>query len=209
MRFTKLVLTAALAFGGAQTASAAIVTFEELAPNTSYNSPLTSGGLTFRNSGDPAGPVGTDGFYAVAPGANGTITLAPNFFGSTTTVNAASPFTLTSFDFSDAFDLADDPVRVLFTFNLFGGGTTTRTYIADLVEGMQTQLVGISNITSFSFVTSGSQFGENTIQTDNWNYTLSAAGAVPEPATWAMMILGFGLIGGAMRRRETARIRFV
>lgn len=28
------------------------------------------------------------------------------------------------------------------------------------------------------------------------------AGAVPEPATWAMMILGFGLIGGAMRRRR-------
>ena len=25
--------------------------------------------------------------------------------------------------------------------------------------------------------------------------------AVPEPATWAMMILGFGVIGGAMRRR--------
>jgi hypothetical protein len=28
-------------------------------------------------------------------------------------------------------------------------------------------------------------------------------GAVPEPATWAMMILGFGLIGTAMRRRRT------
>jgi hypothetical protein len=26
------------------------------------------------------------------------------------------------------------------------------------------------------------------------------AGAVPEPATWGMMILGFGLVGGAMRR---------
>jgi PEP-CTERM motif len=26
--------------------------------------------------------------------------------------------------------------------------------------------------------------------------------AVPEPATWAMMMLGFGLIGGAMRRRS-------
>jgi hypothetical protein len=25
--------------------------------------------------------------------------------------------------------------------------------------------------------------------------------AVPEPATWAMMIVGFGLLGGAMRRR--------
>jgi hypothetical protein len=25
---------------------------------------------------------------------------------------------------------------------------------------------------------------------------------VPEPASWAMMIGGFGLIGGAMRRRR-------
>lgn len=28
------------------------------------------------------------------------------------------------------------------------------------------------------------------------------SGAVPEPATWAMMIAGFGLVGGAMRRRS-------
>lgn len=28
--------------------------------------------------------------------------------------------------------------------------------------------------------------------------------AVPEPATWAMMIVGFGLVGGALRRRKTA-----
>jgi hypothetical protein len=27
-------------------------------------------------------------------------------------------------------------------------------------------------------------------------------GAVPEPATWAMMMLGLGMIGGAMRRRR-------
>lgn len=39
--------------------------------------------------------------------------------------------------------------------------------------------------------------------------TLSAA-AVPEPATWLMMILGFAAIGGTMRRRQrvTAQIRF-
>ena len=29
------------------------------------------------------------------------------------------------------------------------------------------------------------------------------AGAVPEPASWAMMIAGFGVLGGAMRRRRT------
>lgn len=27
-------------------------------------------------------------------------------------------------------------------------------------------------------------------------------GAVPEPATWAMMPIGFGLIGDAIRRRQ-------
>lgn len=33
-------------------------------------------------------------------------------------------------------------------------------------------------------------------------------GAVPEPATWAMMVMGFGLVGGAMRRRRTVAVRF-
>jgi len=31
---------------------------------------------------------------------------------------------------------------------------------------------------------------------------LGTAGAVPEPATWAMLILGFGLVGCAVRRRR-------
>lgn len=32
-----------------------------------------------------------------------------------------------------------------------------------------------------------------------------AVTAVPEPGTWAMMMVGFGLIGGALRRRRTER----
>ena len=32
----------------------------------------------------------------------------------------------------------------------------------------------------------------------------SSSAAVPEPATWAMMIAGFGLVGGLMRRRTLA-----
>jgi hypothetical protein len=31
--------------------------------------------------------------------------------------------------------------------------------------------------------------------------------AVPEPATWAMMLLGFGLVGYASRRKRTAQLR--
>jgi hypothetical protein len=33
---------------------------------------------------------------------------------------------------------------------------------------------------------------------------LTAEAAIPEPATWAMMILGFGVVGGALRRRRQA-----
>ncbi|MBU1375410.1 MAG: PEPxxWA-CTERM sorting domain-containing protein [Alphaproteobacteria bacterium] len=32
----------------------------------------------------------------------------------------------------------------------------------------------------------------------------AGVGAVPEPATWAMMILGFGLVGASVRRRVHA-----
>ncbi len=32
--------------------------------------------------------------------------------------------------------------------------------------------------------------------------------AVPEPATWAMMIAGFGLVGGAMRRRAKVQVTY-
>lgn len=34
------------------------------------------------------------------------------------------------------------------------------------------------------------------------------AGAVPEPAAWAMMLAGFGLVGAAMRRREKVAVTF-
>lgn len=42
----------------------------------------------------------------------------------------------------------------------------------------------------------------------SWGYaatlTYDLNGAVPEPATWGMMILGFGIMGAAMRRRRNS-----
>ena len=41
------------------------------------------------------------------------------------------------------------------------------------------------------------------------NFSLGSptAGAVPEPATWAMMLLGFGMVGFAMRKRSNVRTK--
>jgi len=38
------------------------------------------------------------------------------------------------------------------------------------------------------------------------NVSMVASGAVPEPATWGMMILGFGFVGFSMRRRGSATL---
>jgi hypothetical protein len=38
----------------------------------------------------------------------------------------------------------------------------------------------------------------------NVTATSSAIGPVPEPATWAMMLVGFGMVGGAARYRRRA-----
>ena len=41
--------------------------------------------------------------------------------------------------------------------------------------------------------------GQNSLEVDN----LGVVAAVPEPATWAMMLVGFGAMGVSMRRRRT------
>lgn len=73
--------------------------------------------------------------------------------------------------------------------------------------------VGARNWTA-SFNTSDGSFAHPGIPTD-FDTTNSAgavwarftlASAVPEPATWAMMILGFGAIGGVLRSRRNQKI---
>ncbi len=55
-------------------------------------------------------------------------------------------------------------------------------------------------------------FGEVPWNGPSFNETLvvRALGAVPEPATWGLMILGFGAVGAAMRRKSAVRtsVRF-
>jgi len=65
-----------------------------------------------------------------------------------------------------------------------------------------TGVAGSSGTTSFDF-----NFNSFGIPAKDFVIDRVYFGAVPEPASWAMMVGGFGLIGSAMRRRTT-RIRF-
>ena len=66
-------------------------------------------------------------------------------------------------------------------------------------NGLFTFKLGNDRVTSLTFASGGNSF-----ELDR----LAISGAVPEPATWALMIMGFGAVGGAMRRRKVATAAF-
>lgn len=56
----------------------------------------------------------------------------------------------------------------------------------------------------------GQQFsvsGTTTTKSSSFSGTIGFTAAVPEPASWALMIGGFGLVGGAMRARAKTSTR--
>ena len=49
--------------------------------------------------------------------------------------------------------------------------------------------------------------GQPTASQDGFLDSISLTGAVPEPATWAMMLMGFGMIGAGVRSRRRSSVR--
>jgi hypothetical protein len=82
-------------------------------------------------------------------------------------------------------------------------GTTNTALSLDPFVGLQTFDLNLAGVTSFSLGQSSTYF-----QLDNIVFDASTR-ALAEPSTWAMMMLGFGLVGATMRRRkQRAGLRF-
>lgn len=135
--------------------------------------------------------------------------LATQYVSPTVTVtrDSGAAFLLQSIDFAEYFDNLTYPpfsTDVNFSF-LFANGTTgtaTRTFSHDGAYLPTTFTFNLAPLRSFSWTPvtgSGVQF-DNIVLGD-------VATAVPEAGTWAMLILGFGVIGGTMRRRAV-RVAF-
>ena len=161
--------------------------------------PHTGGAVvTLPNTSAHAQPVGSTGnYYSVGPtdGEPGTIDLSS--FGDIFSISLlwGSVDSYNTLTFIDGLG------------NALAGGTFVGNDIFNPANGDQTDpntnpLVtfyftgaDVANVAGISLTSNGI----NAFETDNY-----AINAVPEPGTWAMMLLGFGAVGFAMRRRKTA-----
>lgn len=85
---------------------------------------------------------------------------------------------------------------------LDGNAAANQSLISSTIANLS-----IANGASFGFRWRDANSGGNDqgLAVDNLSITAGTlAAAVPEPASWAMMIVGFGVVGGALRRRKAA-----
>ena len=157
--------------------------------------PTVSGGafVTGTNGILYAQPYGSSGYYyAVGPSTNTTGTIDLSSFGDITSLS----FLWGSVDSYNTLEFLDAGMNILATFtgnDIFNPATGSRT--DPNTNPIVTFSLTGSDVSNFSYLRLIST--SNAFEIDNLTI-----GAVPEPASWALMLLGFGGIGLALRRRR-------
>ena len=193
-----VTLASAALTGGTAVQAATVINFDEYAHGgvvKVYSQPVTSGGFTFTNDAVSTGL----GVWGAATGNNADpdgATLV-NWSGKITTVRRTDGelFSLASIDLADTYN-AGGVSEFLFTF-FDGTSTSSELVTTDRLKGMQTYMFNRGRLEWFSYA----QTGSGGIQIDNMAVS-AAVSAVPEPATWAMMIVGLGGVGAVLRARR-------
>ena len=148
--------------------------------------PVTTQGLTL---------FGSTGFY------NGTVScvasISPCSFTTTYNFSAPAGFNLQSADITTTYTSTNQNID--FTSVLLNG------VAFNLRPNGQTEGGNLLNqpLLASNTLTVNGIAGDSTGAAALFTGTLSFA-AVPEPATWAMMLVGFGAVGFSMRRRTRA-----
>jgi hypothetical protein len=192
-------LTAAALFTAGSAAASTTIDFNEFTSTSNQTfAQVTSQGYLFTNSFGEPNKLLVWRADELANADFGHATLSNNYSDTTTTVRRVDNglFDLVSIDLADIFNRASGG-DVLFTFNR-ASGAQTQTVSLDQAIGLETFAFNQGGLTSFSYkplTTTGPW-----IQADN--VVVDAAAGVPEPATWALMIIGVGGVGSLMRSRR-------
>ncbi len=206
------VLVAVGVIGAATTAHAGTVTEDFESCGTVTQSLGTDVSLSAANPGPCASivpgitfsPDAGNDLYIAGPGqsANTTTALGVDYpSGGHDNISFSSPETIFSADFNQNFGggtQSGSPAA--FTIDTFFGGNLIGSYNFDVASGSSTNFGFVSSPFDFLQV---SQVGTGFAVIDN--VTFGTSSAVPEPATWAMMLVGFGMVGFAMRKRSNVR----
>ncbi len=155
------------------------------------NGPLNLGGAAFTSDGtmfviDPS-------YYGSPYPGGGFLTSDYNSPTDTITVGLPAGVTSGSFDFGGLFSGSFSGQMIV------NGVTTDFSTTASIQDGFLDH-IAFSSATPIGNVTLllPDAPGYNAI--DNFSYTITTT-AVPEPATWAMMMVGFAALGFAAARR--------
>jgi hypothetical protein len=197
----KLFLTAAtaavaMAVVVAAPAAASTVTFDSTASEnigpTADGYSYSEAGLTFTSSshGELYHWGASDPFNADAGGATLFQRFGQQSLAITRTDGGA--FLLNSIDVAEVYN--DGSIGAINYSWIDGGGSHAGVFDLDSLIGLQTFGLNLAGVTSFTIDQAAPFF-----QIDN---VVSDVGGVPEASTWALMLLGFGLTGVAMRGRR-------
>jgi hypothetical protein len=190
----------ALAFSASQV-SATTTVFTDQA---SFNSAAGTAVLEDFEDGSLATGLSITSSTGTVAGGNFADRLVP---GQSTVFNFATGQSA----FGGIFDLSPGGagLGLLLTLGLANGSTETVTQeIASSCTGCFFGFTSTNPFLSVTF-TSGTQGGSaETYNVNSLSFASANVGAVPEPSTWAMMLLGFFGVAGAMRTRRTVSFAF-
>lgn len=183
-----------------------------------YNSGIISFGAPIPSNVDPSSDFTSFGVPVIAPlyvpgttNVSGPYEVSAqsftsgNFFFPTTSPILGTDVFQVNFLDPSTFD-PNTSMEALISVIISSSGDAIRF---EYIHGMVNTLLGTEALPNTTGTVLGYSFdGQTLLDTApdlaaTHSYTISAVGgAVPEPATWAMMLLGFGVLGASMRRNR-------